>query len=126
MKKGTFEKLKKSFEEAVAIESGELAPARVTTREVAEKNVRKVRINIMLDEDIVEYFKQRAALPNAAPYQTQINQALRQIINGKRLSVLPFDDQNEALAERIAEKVASRLHRGQKKKIPTKYTRVEK
>jgi hypothetical protein len=37
MKKGTFEKLKKSFEEAVAIESGELAPARVTTREVAEK-----------------------------------------------------------------------------------------
>ena len=38
-------------------------PARVTTREVSEKNVRKVRINIMLDEDIIEYFKQRAALP---------------------------------------------------------------
>jgi hypothetical protein len=30
MKKGTFEKLKKSFEDAVAIESGERAPARVT------------------------------------------------------------------------------------------------
>jgi uncharacterized protein (DUF4415 family) len=116
MKKGTFEKLKKSFEEAVAIESGELAPARVTTREVSEKNVRKVRINIMLDEDIVEYFKQRAALPNAAPYQTQINHALREVISGKRLSALPVDDQNEALAERIAEKVASRLRRVEKKK----------
>lgn len=116
MKKETFEKLKKSFEEAVAIESGALAPARVTIREVPEKNFRKLRINIMLDEDIIEYFKQRAALPNAAPYQTQINQALREIISGKRLSDLPFDDQNEALAERIAEKVASRLRPVEKKK----------
>lgn len=41
---------------------------------------------------------------------------LRQIINGKRLSALPFDDRNEALAERIAEKVASRLRRVEKKK----------
>jgi uncharacterized protein (DUF4415 family) len=112
----SFEKLKKSFEEAVAIESGELAPARVTIREVPEKNVRKVRINIMLDEDIIEYFKQRAALPNAAPYQTQINQALREIISGKSLSDLPLDDQSEAMAERIAEKVAMRLHRREKKK----------
>jgi uncharacterized protein (DUF4415 family) len=116
MKKETFEKLKKSFEEAAAIEGGELAPARVTIRELPEKNIRKVRINIMLDEDIIEYFKQRAALPNAAPYQTQINQALREVISGKRLSVSPLDDQSEALAERIADKVASRLHRGEKKK----------
>ncbi len=115
MKKETFEKLKRSLEEAVAIESGEQAPARVTIREIPEKNVRKLRINIMLDEDIVEYFKQRAALPNAAPYQTQINQILRELILGKRLSAVPLDDQSEALAERIAEKVASRLHRSEKK-----------
>jgi hypothetical protein len=36
MKKGTFEKLKKSFEEAVAIESSERAPARVMIREAPE------------------------------------------------------------------------------------------
>jgi len=126
MKKATFEKLKKSLEEAVAIESGKMAPARVTIREAPNKNTRKVRINIMLDDDIIEYFKQRAALPNAAPYQTQINQALRDVISGKRRSTAPLDDQSEALAERIAEKVASRLYRGQKKKIPAKYTRVEK
>lgn len=111
MKKETFEKLKKSFEEAVEIENGQRAPARVTVREIPDKSVRKLRINIMLDEDIVEYFKQRAALPNAAPYQTQINQILRELIIGKRLSAVPLDDQSEALAERIAEKVASRLRR---------------
>ena|SRR5215510_5809010 len=116
MKKGTFEKLKKSLEEAVEIEAGKRSAARVTKRELPDKNVRKVRINIMLDEDIIEYFKLRAAKPNAAPYQTQINQALRALIGGKRLSAVPLDDQSEALAERIAEKVASRLHRGEKKK----------
>jgi ATP-grasp domain-containing protein len=43
MKKETFEKLEKSFEEAVAIGSGELAPARVTICEVPEKSLRKTR-----------------------------------------------------------------------------------
>jgi|GEM_PF-2518136 len=116
MKKGTFEKLKKSFEEAVAIEKGERSPARMTVREISGKNVRKVRINIMLDEDIIEYFKQRATQPNAAPYQTQINRVLRELVSGERPSAVPLDEQSEALAERIAEKVASRLHRSGKKK----------
>lgn len=40
----------------------------------------KVRITINLDADILEYFKQRAAPPNAAPYQTQINAELRRIM----------------------------------------------
>ena len=43
MKKETFEKLEKSFEEAVAIGSGELAPAPVTICEVPEKSLRKTR-----------------------------------------------------------------------------------
>jgi len=116
MKKETFEKLKISLEQAVAIERGEMAPARVTVREVPERPVRKARINIMLDEDIIEYFKGRAALPNAAPYQTQINQALRELIGEKISSAVPLNDQSEALAERIAEKVAARLDRVGRKK----------
>jgi uncharacterized protein (DUF4415 family) len=116
MKKETFEKLKKSLEQAVAIERGEMAPARVTVREVPEKPVRKLRINIMLDEDIVEYFKERAALPNAAPYQTQINQALKELISGKTATAVPLNEQSEALAERIAEMVAARLGRNQRKR----------
>ncbi|MEZ5345074.1 MAG: BrnA antitoxin family protein [Pyrinomonadaceae bacterium] len=40
----------------------------------------KVRITINLDADVLEYFKQRAESPNAAPYQTQINAELRKIM----------------------------------------------
>src|SRR5262245_20864631 len=40
--------------------------------------VKKVRVNLYLDEDVVAYFKERAAQPHAAPYQTQINQTLRE------------------------------------------------
>lgn len=38
---------------------------------------KKARISILLDEDIIEHFKKRAAAPNALPYQTQINNTLR-------------------------------------------------
>jgi uncharacterized protein (DUF4415 family) len=40
----------------------------------------KVTISIRLDGDIIEFFKQRAAVPGAAPYQTQINDALRSVM----------------------------------------------
>jgi uncharacterized protein (DUF4415 family) len=39
---------------------------------------KKVRVNLYLDEDVVAYFKQRAAQPHVAPYQTQIDQTLRE------------------------------------------------
>lgn len=41
----------------------------------------KSRVNIMLDADIVEFFKQQAATKGSLPYQTQINQALRQFMD---------------------------------------------
>jgi len=40
----------------------------------------KVRVTIALDRDVVEHFKEAAAHRGALPYQTQINQALRQVI----------------------------------------------
>jgi hypothetical protein len=40
----------------------------------------KVKISMYLDADIVEYFRTRADSPNAAPYQTQINNELRRIM----------------------------------------------
>ena len=40
----------------------------------------KVRVTIALDRDVVEHFKLAAAQRGALPYQTQINQALRQAI----------------------------------------------
>lgn len=43
----------------------------------------KVRINIMLDEDIIDFFKAQSQSPNAAKYQTQINNVLRRFIDGE-------------------------------------------
>ena len=41
----------------------------------------KVRVTISLDRDVVEHYKQAATQRGALPYQTQINQALRQSID---------------------------------------------
>ncbi len=41
----------------------------------------KVKVSMYLDADILEYFRQRAAPPHAAPYQTQINNELRKIMD---------------------------------------------
>lgn len=47
----------------------------------AEETVsNKVRITISLDKDVIDFFKSEAKHPGAFPYQTQINHALRQLI----------------------------------------------
>ena len=112
MKKEKFDRLKTSLEQAIAHERGESDVARVTVR---AQPVKKLRINIMLDEDIIEHFKRLASRPNAAPYQTQINQALRELI-GKAGIESADDSQVEKIADRIAEKVAERLRKGGKKR----------
>lgn len=45
-----------------------------------EERQAKVRITIALDQDIVEYFKHTAEKSGALPYQTQINQVLRKVM----------------------------------------------
>lgn len=40
----------------------------------------KVRVTIALDRDVVEHFKNKADQRGALPYQTQINQTLRETI----------------------------------------------
>ncbi len=40
----------------------------------------KVRISIYLDADVLAWFRARAEKPNAAPYQTQINNELRALM----------------------------------------------
>lgn len=55
----------------------------------------KVKITIYLDADVLEYFKHRAAQPNAAPYQTQINSELRAVMersSGESYADLVNDD----------------------------------
>lgn len=45
-----------------------------------QRNDQKIKISIYLDADILDFFKERAAEPNSAPYQTQINNELRSAI----------------------------------------------
>ena len=59
----------------------------------------KVGIHIKLDADIIEFFKARATEPNAAPYQTQINTALREIVDNRAAQTSP----------RLVEAIAGRL-----------------
>ncbi len=44
----------------------------------------KSRVNIMLDADIVDFFKEQATNKGSLPYQTQINQALRQFVENAK------------------------------------------
>jgi hypothetical protein len=65
-----------------------------------------------LDADVLEYFKQRAAQPHAAPYQTQIDSELRNVMErtdkGSRYSSLVEDEGFiSAVAERVRERRAS-------------------
>jgi uncharacterized protein (DUF4415 family) len=66
----------------------------------------KVRVTIYLDADVLAYFKDRAELPNAAPYQTQINNELRRVMEEgsgtERYSDLINDERFiKAVAERV-------------------------
>jgi uncharacterized protein (DUF4415 family) len=51
----------------------------------------KVKVSMYLDSDILTYFRQRAEQPNAAPYQTQINNELRKIMEADSLGKASLD-----------------------------------
>jgi len=67
----------------------------------------KIRVTLYLDKDVLNYFKERAAQPNAAPYQTQINQELRTVMERDAAPALDYKQliQNKKFIAAIAEKV---------------------
>jgi len=71
----------------------------------------KVRITIFLDNDVLKFFKGRAAKRGQPPYQTQINQALREYMEGSQPPGKGgIDDPGliAHLAERVAEYSAAK------------------
>ena len=52
----------------------------------------KVKISMYLDTDILQYFRNRAESPNAAPYQTQINNELRRIMEADAREVQSIEN----------------------------------
>ncbi len=77
-------------------------PAEVTLKDA------KVRVTIYLDADILDYFKNRAKMPNSAPYQTQINNELRGVMQSDRGEGRYADLVND---ERFIEAVAQKVRR---------------
>ncbi len=72
------------------------------------KNTNKVKVSIYLDEYVVEYFRQRAESPNAAPYQTQINNELRRIMENDSREVQSIENDilnNEEFLRALKEKL---------------------
>ncbi len=51
----------------------------------------KVKISMYLDGDVLEYFRKRAEQPNAAPYQTQINNELRKVMENGPTDTTRFE-----------------------------------
>lgn len=85
----------------------------------------KVRISINLDLEVLNYFKQRAAQPNAAPYQTQINNTLRQVMEQEQVAATSsLSAQAEALLadpqfiDAVAERVSARTATVRKRPQP--------
>jgi uncharacterized protein (DUF4415 family) len=75
----------------------------------------KERITIFIDLDVLNFFRARAATRGKPPYQTQINQALREYMEGTQppdKDSLSDDKLISHLAERVAEYAAAK----QKKK----------
>ena len=74
---------------------------------VTEARNTKVRISILIDLDVLNFFKERASKAGAAAYQTQINQVLRAQMEGREAidaKTLAQDDRFiRAVARRVKE-----------------------
>jgi uncharacterized protein (DUF4415 family) len=68
----------------------------------------KVKISMYLDADILQYFRQRAEPPEAAPYQTQINNELRRAMENDSREAASIENDilnNEEFLRALKEKL---------------------
>ena len=83
----------------------------------------KIKISILLDADVLAYFRARAERPHAAPYQTQINQELRQLMERdqqqatKSAAVIEYASllDDPAFIAAVAERVQTQRKKPQRK-----------
>jgi len=79
------------------------------SRFVVKPREAKVKISLYLDGDVLEYFRKRAESPPAAPYQTQINNELRRVMETSRENGNLENDilNNEEFLRALKEKLAT-------------------
>ena len=79
---------------------------RVAPPEALEPRHIKVHVSMTFDADVLEYFKEKASKPAALPYQSQINQVLRDSIERERVgttgeALTGADESSETLLAEI-------------------------
>ena len=105
----------KGIAEEAILKPGKHIFKRVSPDKVINRKDAKMRINICIDAEIIQHFRARAESPNSAPYQTQINNELRAImerdlakekteIDATAKKLLEDDDFLKALSEKLKEK----------------------
>jgi uncharacterized protein (DUF4415 family) len=78
------------------------------SRFINKKKTEKAKISLYLDSDILEYFRARAESPDAAPYQTQINNELRRIMENDSREIQSIENDilnNEEFLRALKEKL---------------------
>lgn len=79
---------------------------KVVPPEALEPRNIKVHVSMTLDADVLEYFKEKASRPGALPYQSRINQVLRDNIERERVgttgeALTGADESSETLLAEI-------------------------
>ncbi len=80
------------------------------SRFVNKKKDAKSKISLYIDADVLEYFRKRAEPPHAAPYQTQINNELRRIMENDSSDAASLEKDilnNEEFLRALKEKLAT-------------------
>jgi uncharacterized protein (DUF4415 family) len=78
------------------------------SRHYTPRKEQKIKMTMYLDGDILDFFKERAKEPNASPYQTQINNELRAVMekySAKDEAVTMSMLENPAFISALAEKL---------------------
>jgi uncharacterized protein (DUF4415 family) len=76
----------------------------------------KVRISILIDLDVLNFFKERAAQPGAPAYQTQVNQVLRTQLEDRETVNAGTLTQDERFIQAVAQRVRVLSSKKQRRK----------
>jgi uncharacterized protein (DUF4415 family) len=97
-------------------------------RNVLPRGVRKVLVTMFLDDDVVAYFKRLADQAPSVSVQTQINQALRDLMTGQDEAVRnkPLVDlfDNPRFVQLLDERISAVVMKQNKKSSPARKRRM--
>lgn len=80
------------------------------TKRIIKPEDAKVKVTLYVDGDILQHFRHRAAEPNSAPYQTQMNNELRAAMERDTQEKSGFENEmlsNEVFLRALKEKLAT-------------------